>query len=188
MANSVVTAVGIKKLYHFDPDEVKADLTAAALKTLLGKAKEITNVHQDTWQIEESESSQDSYKNQLTGSVYRMGVKTMGEVTYNFTIGRYDYETKQFLLGGTVIKNSGGDAIGWKRERGIVELKRGFIALTADDQYAVLPYANVNTREANTDGAIGLAVVATMMEPEVEAVASEYWFDKKEVEPNPPIA
>lgn len=44
-----------------------------------------------------------------------------------------------------------------------------------------LPYANIVAREANTDGAVGIAVVATMLEPLNEAVMPEYWFDASEV-------
>lgn len=170
-----ISAVDIKRLWYADHTEVTDDLTGEMLATIIGKAKEVKNVHQDTWSIEESESSQDSYKNQLTGATYRMGTKTMGEVTFNFTIGRYDYETKAELMGGTATDTS------WKRARGIVVINKCLIALTEDDQYCVLPYANVNVREANTDGAVGLAVVGTMMEPENEEVMPEYWFDTTEV-------
>lgn len=189
MANKQVSAVDIKELYYCDPTLITADLTPIALKQLLANSAivKIENVHQDTWQIEESEASQDSYRNQLTGNVYRFGRKTMGELTFNFTIGRYDYATKAALLGGTVLKKGGSgadkeDAIGWKRARGVVEIKKCFVALTLDDQYAVLPYANTSAREANTDGAIGLAVTATMMEPEIAAVSPEYWYDKDVVD------
>lgn len=99
MADNIqVSAVDIKRLWYADEDAVVADLTGAALYALVkdnGAATEIKNVHQDTWTVEEAESTQDSYKNQLTGSTYRMGAKSMGDVTFNFTIGRYDYVTKK---------------------------------------------------------------------------------------------
>lgn len=132
-------------------------------------------MHQDTWTLEESEPQQDGYRNQLTGSIYRMGTKTMGEVTVNWTIGKYDYFTKAEFLGGEATATS------WKRPRGIVEIHKALIALTEDNQYVVLPYADVSSREANTDGAIGLAVKGTMMEPDNEAIMPEYWFDSSEV-------
>lgn len=172
-----VSAIDIKKLWYCDPSAIDADLTGAALAALIAAATtdEVKNVHQDTWTFEEGEPSQESYKNQLTGSVYRVGSKDMGEVTVNFTIGRYDYATKAALLGGTATGTT------WKRARGIVDIKKCIIALTEDDQYVVLPYANIMAREASTDGAIGLAVVGTMLEPENEAVMPEYWFDISEV-------
>lgn len=170
-------AVGIKRLFYADPIKITEDLTGTLLSTLLKDTdtKEVKNIHQDTWTIEESESSQDSYKNQLTGSVYRMGTKTMGEVTFNWTIGQYDYKTKAEFLGGTATDTS------WKRARGVVEIKKVLIALTEDDQYCVLTNANINAHEANTDGATGIAVVGTAMEPENEEVSPEYWFDASEV-------
>lgn len=178
MAGTVqISAIDIKKLWYTETSAVTADLTGTLLKTILGSAKEITNVHQDTWTIDESEPTQDSYRNQLTGNIYRFGAKQMGEVTFNFTIGRYDYVTKKDLLGGDVINVDKG----WKRARGAVEIKKCLIALTEDDQYCVLPYANVVAREASTDGAVGLAVVGTAMEPETETIMPEYWFDASEV-------
>lgn len=185
MANIQLSGVDIKRLWYADVDawQDAESVTGESVKALLDDegTTEILNVHQDTWTIEESESSQDSYKNQLTGAVYRMGKKTMGELSANFTIGRYDYQTKADLLGGTVIKNSKGEPTGWARARGIVEMRKILVGLTADLQYIVLPQTNFNAREANTDGAIGLAVVATAMEPDNAKLASEYWFDESEV-------
>ena len=180
MAGSIqVSAIDIKKLWYADTSQISADLTGTALYTLVtgDNVTEIKNVHQDTWTIDESEPTQDSYRNQLTGNIYRFGAKQMGDVTFNFTIGRYDYVTKKDLLGGDVINADKG----WKRARGAVEVKKCLIALTEDDQYCVLPYANVVAREASTDGAVGLAVVATAMEPETETIMPEYWFDASEV-------
>lgn len=178
MAGTVqISAIDIKKLWYAETSAVTADLTGTLLKTILGSAKEITNVHQDTWTIDESEPTQDSYRNQLTGNIYRFGSKQMGDVTFNFTIGRYDYVTKKDLLGGDVINVDKG----WKRARGAVDIKKCLIALTEDDQYCVLPYANVVAREASTDGAVGIAVVGTAMEPETETIMPEYWFDASEV-------
>lgn len=175
MEKKQVSAIDIKKLWYGDTSTITADLTGSSLASLLSSLTEVMNVHQDTWTFEEAESSQDSYKNQLTGATYRMGTKTMGDVTANFTIGRYDYATKAALLGGTYTETS------WSRPRGITDIKKVIVALTEDDVYIVLPYANITAREASTDGAIGLAVVATMLEPEDEAIMPEYWFDASEV-------
>lgn len=180
MAEVMISAVGIKKLWYADCNTIQSDLTGTALNTLLSgsSVKEIKNVHQDTWQIEETEASQDKFKNQLTGNVYRMGSKEMGEVSIQFTIGQYDYHTKAALLGGEATDTT------WKRARGKVEINKVIIGLTEDDQYVVFPQANINTREANTDKAIGLAVTATALEPKNEEVSPEYWFDISEVHPS----
>ncbi len=167
----LISAVDIKKLWYVGTDKFTEDLTGPLLATILESATEVINVHQDTWTIEEAEASQDTYKNQLTGNTYRMGSKTMGDITYNWTIGQYDYQTKADLLGGTATETS------WKRERGAVTKYMGIIALTEDDQYAVLPKASISARQAQTDGAVGLAVVATALEPDNIEISSEYWFD-----------
>lgn len=170
MANRQYSAIGVKGIWYGEP------LTEAPSAVPTANLKAVKNVHQDTWSIEENEASQDSYRNQLTGSVYRMGQKTMGDVVVNFTIGRYDHQLKAELLGGTATETS------WARPRGIVNMRKTIVALTEDNQYVVLPYANIQVREANTDGAIGLAVSATMMEPQVDTIMPEYWFDAGETE------
>lgn len=177
MAGKKISAVDIKRLWYAPVDAVKADLTGPLLATLLKAAttKEVKNVHQDTWSIEEEEASRDSYRNKISGAVYRKGAKTMGEVTFNWTIGRYDYAEKAEFMGGEATDGS------WKRARGVVDIKKCLVALTEDDQYCVLPYAEVAAREANTDGAVGIAVKGTMMEPEDETIMPEYWFDSSEV-------
>ena len=101
----------------------------------------------------------------------------MGDLVMSFTIGQYDYTTKKDLMGGTLIDTDKG----WKRERGVVDIYKCMIALTEDNQYVVFPKATSITREANTDGAIGLAVSATALEPDNSDVSSEYWFDSSVV-------
>ena len=72
-----VTAEGIKKLYYGDPARVTADVTLASLKTLLSdeSTKQVENIHQDTWSIEEEEPSTTEYRNQLTNGVYRQSTE-----------------------------------------------------------------------------------------------------------------
>lgn len=185
-----VCAVGIKALWYCNPqiiiDALKKDgamqkLDGIILHSLLAdkeKVKQVKNIHQDTWTFEESESSQDSYRNQLTGGVYRMGAKTMGDVTVNWTIGKYDYHLKAEFLGGEATDTS------WVRARGTVEIQKALIAMTVDKQYIVLPLCNIAAREANTDGAISIGIVGTAMEPECEEIGMEYWFDCEEVCPS----
>lgn len=178
-----MNAVGIKRLLYADPSKVTGDLTPAMLKSILGdsETKEVTNVHQDTWSMDESEASVTRYNNQLTKRPYRQSAE-LGEVTMNFTIGEYDFETKKNLMGGKVITNTEGGAIGWKRSRTYEEIHKCLMALTEDDVWAVFPKGAVVTREVETDGATGLAVVGTAMEPEDEAISTEYWYYDKEVQ------
>lgn len=171
MAQRQISSINIKKLWYGDVLATAPTLTAEGMKALVAKMTEIKNVHQDTWTIDESEPSQDSYRNQLTGKVYRRGTKTMGEVSFAFTIGRYDFDMKAALMGGTATATS------WARANGAVSIAKAMVALTEDDVYCVLSNADLSAREANTDGAVGIAVTALAMEPENEAVASEYWVD-----------
>ena len=64
-----ISAIDIKKVWYTETTEITAKVTATTLAALLKKATEVLNIHQDTWSLEEGESSQDSYKKQLTGSI-----------------------------------------------------------------------------------------------------------------------
>lgn len=152
-------------------------------------AKEVENIHQDTWQIEEGEASQDSYRNQLNGHVYRLGRRQMGDLTINFTVGQYDYKTKMDLMGGDMLDASGAvtttaaEAVGWARDNEAVEMYKTIIALTVDNVFVVLSRASLGAREASTDGAIGLGMSGTMTDPRFNGVSSEYWYDYNAVYP-----
>lgn len=169
-----ITAVNIKKLWYGDTSMITAQVTGATLATTLLQLTEVKNVHQDTWTLEEAEASKTNYKNQLTGKVYRSD-KEMGDIAMNFTLGEYDYQTKADLLGGTATETS------WERAKGKVNIEKCLVGLTEDDQYIVIPRADIAAREATTDKAIGLPVVGTELEPTNEAVAAEYWFDSSVV-------
>lgn len=165
-----ITAVNIKKLWYGDTSKINAKLTGVLLFNLLKTATEVKNVHGETWTLEETEANKTNYKNQLTGKVYRSD-KEMGEVKMNFTLGEYDYATKADLLGGVA------DDTHWERASGKVRVEKFLVGLTEDDQYIVIPRADITAREASTDKAIGLPVVGTEIEPTIDAVAPEYWFD-----------
>lgn len=165
-----ITAVNIKKLWYGDTSKINAKLTGVLLFNLLKTATEVKNVHGETWTLEEAEANKTNYKNQLTGKVYRSD-KEMGEVKMNFTLGEYDYATKADLLGGTA------DETHWERAKGKVSIEKYLVGLTEDDQYIVIPRADITAREASTDKAVGLPVVGTEIEPTADAVAPEYWFD-----------
>lgn len=188
-----ICAVDIKKLWHgavlpAPANYAEGGSLAASIKSWLGLAttKEIKNIHQDTWTLEEDDPSQESYKNQLTGRVYRQGRKEMGDVKINFTIGKYDYELKKEFLGGTLIKDGTGEnaeVVGWHRSADGEEISKAFLALTVDDQYCFFPCASVMGSEKDTDKAVGVGVVATATEhPESEALPIECWYDKSAVD------
>ena len=169
-----ITAVNIKKLWYGDTSMITAKVTGATLATTLPQLTEVKNVHQDTWTLEESEASKTPSKNQLTGLTYRSD-KEMGDVAMNFTLGEYDYQTKADLMGGTATEPS------WQRARGKFTAEKPLVGLTEDDQYIVIPRADISAREATTDKAVGIPVVGTELEPTVDGVAPEYWFDSSVV-------
>ena len=183
MAN--ISAIGIKKLYYGDPiaavtkaveeGDATSGYSALELKALIPTLTEVKNVHGDTWNYEEAEANITRYKNQLTGKPYRQDSEA-GETQISFTIGQYDYKTKADLQGGVATASS------WSRPAGAVDIRKTVVALTNDDIYILMPNAAIVGRGATTDNAIGLAVGATAMEPTVEGLEIEKWFDKKAVD------
>lgn len=174
----MVTAVGIKALWYAPTTAVNQDLYEhpEVLATILkgGTTKEVTNIHQDTWSIEEAEPTTTPYNNQLTKKPYRQD-KEMGEVAMNFTIGQYDYKTKADFMGGEANEKA------WKRSRQVTDVNYCMIALTEDDQYCVFPKASITGRNADADGAVGIGVTATALEPDNTEVSSEYWIDAGDI-------
>lgn len=179
----MITAVYIDELYYTDPITTVADkskgLTGAEVAAILkdAKTKQVQNIHGETFQYEESESSSTKHKNQLTGEDYREDT-VPGEVKINFTIGEYDYVTKADLQGGVATDKS------WERGK-YKPIHKCVIGKTKDGVYVVFPKASINGRGANTDKAIGLAVTASPLSTGIEGLASEKWFDESEVKEIP---
>lgn len=175
----MITAVEIEELYYSDPIATVADktkgLTCAEVATLLKAAttKKVPNVHGDTFQYEEAEANVTRYKNALTGEYYRE-TSEPGEVKINFTIGEYDFKTKEDLQGGKATEKN------WERGKH-KSIYKCIIGKTKDGVYVVFPKAAINGRGANTDKAIGLAVSAVPLSTGVDGLASEKWFDESEV-------
>lgn len=150
------------------------------------KFNQIENLHQDSWTLEESEPSVDFYRNQLTGLVYRAGKKTPGELTVNFTIGQYEFKTKQALLGGNLIyekKTVEGKEvddtekiIGWERSAYNAPDYFVLVIETEDGLYGFFPNIAVSAYQANTDGALGIGVKGTVLESDVTGIPTENWF------------
>lgn len=183
----MISAVGIKRILYADTSVVTEDITPETAKTLIQAAitakNEVLNVHGETWNIEESEASVTGYKNQLNGQNYRYDT-VPGDITPAFSIGQYDYKTKEALMGGSVIETgeSGSKAVvGWKRPLTKEVINKALFCLTEDDVWFIFPNAQIVAREANTDKAIAIAVRGLVQTSKVEGVASEYNYDESAV-------
>lgn len=175
----MITAVEIEELYYAEPITTVTNkatgLAGAEVAAILKNAstKQVKNVHGDTFQYEEAEANVTRYKNALTGEYYRE-TSEPGEVKINFTIGEYDFKTKEDLQGGKATDKS------WERGKH-KPIHKCIIGKTKDGVYVVFPKAAINGRGANTDKAIGLAVSAVPLSTGVDGLASEKWFDESEV-------
>jgi len=183
-----ISAIGIKAISYGKPiatvavpfDETNEDnetgLSPAELKAFLAAAttKKVQNVHQDTWNYEETEASITKYKNQLTKKAYRQTVEP-GDASIKFSIGQYDFDVKKDFKGGISTANKYSAPTTYK------EQVMTIVALTEDDVYIVFTKANITANDISTDGAIALAVTADPMEPDIQ-VESIAWISKAAVD------
>lgn len=170
--------IGIKKLWYGAPINATSaeNLTQAGVATLIAASTEIKNVHQDTWGYQQGDPNVTDYINELTGKTYYRDKVDEGEKTINFTMGEYDFSTKKALQGGTVIEES-GTAVGWKAPINPELINKSIIALTKTNSYIIFTNASIVGKGDQQQKAVGLGVVATAQESEVDGISDEYWFD-----------
>lgn len=168
-----VSVVYLKALYYGVPI-TDASLTGAKLKTLLASMTEVKNLHGKTFKYEETAPNVTYHKNQLTGKPYRNTTED-GEIKMSFTIGAYDFKTKADFQGGTATDKN------WQRGNSESAYK-SIVGVAKDGVYVVFPKASISANGADSDEAIGLAIVATAMDTGIAGLVSEYWFDASEVE------
>lgn len=176
---------GIKKIVYDDVTKITEALDATKAATIIKAAitagNVVPNVHQETWSLDESESSPTGYKNQLNGKTYRYDKPQAGDLTPSWTIGQYDWKSKATFMGGKVVTDSSSlKDIGW--ERGDKEnINKALFCLTDDDVWFIFPNCLIDAREANTDKAIAIAVKGYVQEHSVAGVANEYNFEESSV-------
>lgn len=180
------SAIGIRKIYYGEKiktvavpyDENNEDnetgLSPKELKVWLETAKQVKNVHQDTWNFEEGEPTKTSYRNQLTKKVYRSKTEP-GDTAIKFTIGEMDNQVKKDFKGGVATENKYSAAATYK------DRYMTIVGLTEDDVYIVFPKANVTANDVTTDDAIAMAVTATPEEPDIE-IETIAWISKASVD------
>lgn len=178
--------IGIKRLWYTNPIASIASasdgLTPAEVITLIATAKEIKNVHQDTWGYEESDPSITEYTNQLTGVPYYRDPEQQGTPTVSFTIGMYSFEDKAELQGGKAKKLNGEtEASSWERPSTIELIEKCIIAQTKTGNLIVLPKASIVGKGNFVEKNIGLGVTAVPVETGVEGLAAEKWFSEESV-------
>jgi hypothetical protein len=180
-------ATKIKRIILAEPSIFSADITSAATaKTLIdaaiaavtaGTAEDVSNVHGETWQINESEASMNSYKNELDGSVYRRDL-TPGDLSIQFTMGDYSEKLKAAVRGGEVITKGGegtdkDTVIGYKGDAAGSTIKKAMLCLTQDGFWFIYPKATIAANTNETDNAALLAVKGYPEKPSA-TLSTEY--------------
>lgn len=171
--------IGLKRVWYAEVIKTVSapgtGYSATELKTLIGSATEVTNVHQDTWGYEESDPTITDYINELTGQPYYRDVTQASLPTINFTIGEYDFDTKAALQGGKKQTDS------WERVDMTNIIEKCIIAMTKTGNFIVFPRAQITGKGAMAEKNIGIGVAAVPLETGVKGLASEIWFDGTKV-------
>ena len=182
-----ISGIGVKKIYYgpalstvatpYVDSDTTTGLSPAELKAFLADAetKQVQNVHEDNWNYEKALPSKTYYKNKLTGKNYRGSTDDPGSSVITFSIGKYDFETKAALEGGTAgtVKYSAPDQY--------MPLSLTLVALTEDGCYIVYPKADIVAGGVTTDDAVAISVQATALEPDA-GFESEAWILKSAVD------
>ena len=176
--------IGIKKLWY--GPVLTADLAnVAAVVALVNPQQgesaftEIKNVHQGTWGYSHDDPSVTEYVNELTGQPYYRDKESLGARTINFTLGVYDFQQKEDLQGGTVIKDNNKE-VGWKSSGALENVNKALIAQTKTGNYIVFSNASMVAKGDQQEKNIGLGITAVCMENENEGVEAEYMFGAAE--------
>lgn len=187
--------VNIKRIILAEIGIITADITTAAeAKALIDKAisavgttaEDVENVHGKTWQINESEASVESYRNDIGGgSIYRRDI-TPGELTVQFTMGEYSEKMKASIRGGQTITKGGDGAdkdtvIGYKGDAASTEIVKSAFCLTQDGTWFIYPKMKIAANTATTDNAAALAVKGYPVKPEDKSIFTEYNFDSAKI-------
>lgn len=173
--------IGIKKIWYGEP--IKAAVTADSLKTWIGTAKEVTNVHQDTWSYTQDDPAVDEYINELTGKPYYRDPTNSGTKTIAFTMGVYAYDDKVALQGGELVQED-GTTVGWAAPTTPTLVNKAVVAQTKTGQYIVFTNAGIVGKNNSAEKNIGLGVTAVAMDNETAGVSDEYMFDGNAVDGN----
>jgi len=186
-------ATKIKQIILADTSIFTADLTTAATAKAAidaaiaavtgGTAESVTNVHEKTWQIEESDASMNNYHNELDGSVYRRD-PTAGDLTVAFTLGEYSEKLKAAVRGGSTITKGGdgtdkADIIGYRGDAPSTSIIKAMFCLTQDGYWFIYPKAQIMANTKETDDAAALSVSGYPMKPDMLAgvMSTEYNFN-----------
>lgn len=162
--------IGLKRLWYGDAFTEAA--TVQSIKTWMQKAKEVKNVHQNTWSYTQDDANITDYINELTGKTYARDPVDNGKKTIAFTLGEYSLEDRVALQGGSV---NGGI---WQAPKSPGLIYKAVLAQTKTGNYILFPYASIIVKADTQEKNIGLGVSAVAMEnPDVAALAEEYWVD-----------
>lgn len=178
--------IGIKRLWYSEP--VTVALVPAKLKTWLGTATEVLNVHDGTWGYSQDDPSVEDYKNDLNGQVYYKDKTDEGTKTITFSMGVYSWKNKADLQGGKMLDKTGAEttkeeeAVGWSSDQDLKNVNKTIVAQTKTGNYIVFSNASVVSKGDQQSKNITLGVTAVAMESDTSGVEGEYMWDGEAVE------
>ena len=176
MAAKQFVAVRLKKLEY-------AAVPASGLPVTW---TDVDVVHEDTFQYVTPEQSADPYKNEITGKPYFHDVTESGDLSFEFSIGKYDLALKATLQGGTytpaVAAATTPEVVAAVEAKWVPAVDKtpiylAFRATTVDDIKITFAKAMVLSNTKANKKAQGLAVKAVAETPDDPTLSIEEWGD-----------
>lgn len=147
--------IGLKRLWY--GDVITENVTKVFLETWLGTAKEIKNVHEDTWKYSQEDSTEEEYINELDGETYYVDETKKGKKTFDFTIGQWEVDDRVSLAGGSK------DELGWVPPATTPNITKALCGLTKNGNLILMTKGKVVTKDDTQKKNIGLGVKATAL-------------------------
>lgn len=147
--------IGLKRLWY--GDVITENVTKVSLEAWLASAKEIKNVHEDTWKYSQEDSTEEEYINELDGETYYVDETKKGKKTIDFTIGQWEVDDRVALAGGSK------DDLGWVPPTSTPNITKAFCGLTKNGNLVLMTKGKVTTKDDTQKKNIGLGVKVTAL-------------------------
>lgn len=143
-------------------------------------------VHEDSFQYVTPEQSADPYKNEITGKPYFHDVTESGDLSFEFSVGKYDLELKAKMQGGTytpaVAAATTPEVVAAAEAKWVPAVDKtpiylAFKATTVDNVKIIFPKAMVLSNTKANKKAQGMAVKAVAETPDDSSLSIEQWGD-----------
>lgn len=147
--------IGLKRLWY--GDVISTAVSKTSFEAWLKTAKEIKNVHEETWKYSQEDSTEEEYINELDGEAYYVDETKKGKKTIEFTIGEWEVDDRVALAGGTK------DELGWVPPKETQNINKAFCGMTRNGNFILITKGKVVAKDNTQKKNIGLGIKVTAL-------------------------